>query len=380
MPCIVCGAAANANTAGWAVGELCDLHYATLQARYAAVNVVNVRLDIIKVHVLLQYNTPLCMIKMGLLSTEIGLAKLNPVAWLPATGDPRFVKAPGVADYVKLSRALEYYEGYCWFPATRALLGGLLSASAFFEAQRMGLNKDPGAGKAHGDQSHRLQWHAIMRCMTSDFTLTIAPGWHHTPLQLFYQFSQVFQPSWGLALDAQINAGWGNPDNVVASILSSPLLNLRDALDRRSVKLGGPSTAAPLAKTAMSPRDLALLNAYAGLCQAGVLIYNQAVFDKIIPKIYTWEKYRTGVPAFTFSALDSAAKQVYQAAVAASPNLFGFSGNYKEKGTNLLVNRQSPDPNVRITAGRATASGAGFNTGQYAFDFRGAHPLTGARF
>ena len=209
MPCLYqnCGAAAGPETQNWTVGQLCTNDYQTIAALYPVPAAPGPQDDFVKVHVLLQYNTALCLTKIGLLNTEMGLAQAA-----AAANDPRFAKGANDPTYLKLSRALEYYEGLCWFPANRTLLGGLLSADAFHQSLKLGLNKDPGAGRAHGDQSHRLQWHVIMRCITNDFQTTkhADSGWSYTPLELFYAFTQGpggAHNSWSVAMDSQSNRG-----------------------------------------------------------------------------------------------------------------------------------------------------------------------------
>ena len=258
----------------------------------------NLLSDVIKAHTLIQINTALCMTKLGDLAAQQTFSSQNIPNNAPPTGDPRFAKvgARG-ATYLKLSRALEYYEGYCWFPANRTLLGGLLSADDFFKSVKLGQNKDPGAGKMHGDQSHRIQWHVLMRVMTNDFTVVRAPGWHHSPLSLFFHLTQRQGVIWGLLLDSQGNRGWGNPDNVKVAVLTSGHANLAEAISRRATKMGGATIALPNAGAAnFSPRETQLQNSYIALVGAGTIINSGGLFEKIVLQIYTWEKYKLSPP------------------------------------------------------------------------------------
>jgi hypothetical protein len=92
----------------------------------------------------------------------------------------------GARPSIRISRILSYYEGYCWFPDSHANYAGLLDGTSFVWGLTVGLMpKDPGAGAAHGDFSHRLQWHVIMRVITHGFEEPVRNGWNHTPLFLF---------------------------------------------------------------------------------------------------------------------------------------------------------------------------------------------------
>ena len=87
--------------------------------------------------------------------------------------------------YVKLSKFLEKYETLCWFPPCHLVFTGFVPPVNFPKYLARGLiAKDPGAGPKHGDFTHRLQWHAISRVVTKNFTVPIRPGWDHSPLEL----------------------------------------------------------------------------------------------------------------------------------------------------------------------------------------------------
>ena len=231
----------GSKTSTWDVGALCDDHYGQTKEEYLDKGNIPGKVldDFVKVHVLLQFNVEQCLECIRKLGQEMSVAKRN--AENPS--DPRFLKAKDEDNYLKLSRALEYYEGYCWFPANRTMFTGILRTEDFYKYVKYGFNKDPGPGPLHGDQSHRIQWHVIMRCMTNNFTTPVAAGWNHSPLGLFYEYTQGAgkdAKAWGISMDKPGNKGWGNPDRVAYSINKSgnaPLID--EALRRRMAKMGG---------------------------------------------------------------------------------------------------------------------------------------------
>lgn len=87
---------------------------------------------------------------------------------------------------VPLSRALSAYEGLCWFNTQQKIMSGLLTATEFQNAIKSGyMVKDPGPGPDHGEFSHRLQWHYVMRVVTDSFRVPKTPEFTLTPLQLY---------------------------------------------------------------------------------------------------------------------------------------------------------------------------------------------------
>ncbi len=89
-------------------------------------------------------------------------------------------------DYIRFSRVLEYYESYCSFPPSHRLFAGSLEVRDILRHVRYGLfARDGRAGRARGDFTHRLQWHAIMRAATDNFRHPRAGRWKHTALNLF---------------------------------------------------------------------------------------------------------------------------------------------------------------------------------------------------
>lgn len=345
--------------------------------------------DFVKVHALLQCNTVLCLAQIALLNAEMTAAAMAPLAPHGVT-DERFANPKGKLTYLKLSRALEYYEGYCWFPANRALLSGLLTSAGFEQSMLLGFNKDPGAGRMHGEQSHRIQWHAIMRLMTNNFQTPIhtAAGWKHSPVQLFHSFligpGALVPPkgAWGRAMDTQGNPGWGNPDNVVKDILNSQVVLVREALQRRITKMGGPGTHMAVNPT-LSARDNAIQTSFLTLHGQGRINVPSEpdptkLFDKIVLQIYTWEK--TSTPIIASGDLAKGAKVVYDDVKKTSAHLFHTDKTYKKVEMNLLTKKDAPDKLVRIDNDLIAKSRKAFDTDYTYLNATGAHAVPTRRW
>lgn len=386
MPCIypTCGAPDGPETQHWNVGTLCSAHYGTIAASYNIPGNASLVDDFVKVHLLLQYNPVRCLTLVSALNTEMNAAKGG-----AAPTDPRFAKSGVAANYLKLSRALEYYEGYCWFPANRALLSGLLSTPGFNQSLKLGFNKDPGAGRSHGEQSHRLQWHAIMRAATDSFQTPINVGaqWKHSPLQLFYHYTQGLGATvnaWGVAMDSQGNPGWGNPDVVVADILRSNLTLVKEALVRRIDKMGGPDKTNPVPGVPVnSARDQALQASMVSLINRRAITMPPGenpttLFNKIVLQIYTWEKTKT--PFIASTPLQKVAKNVWEHAKAAAPHHFHANHGYKAIDTNLLVKKDAPDRIVEIDTALVASSRNGFSPEYSYSNAMGASPRIPSRW
>jgi hypothetical protein len=122
--------------------------------------------------------------------------------------------------YVKLSVLLGRYEHLCWFPACHHVFLGFVRPTDFLELIRQGiLAKDPGAGYKHGDFTHRLQWHAIARVITDDFTVPKRRGWNHTPIELLSSFGSAWAKAanaWTVGLEK--GEGFDFPDNLNAEL------------------------------------------------------------------------------------------------------------------------------------------------------------------
>lgn len=119
-------------------------------------------------------------------------------------------------NYVRLSRALEYYEGLCWFPTTHRVYTGSLTSENYVSSIALGyMPKDAGAGAQHGEYSHRLQWHCVLRMMTVDFTVPFDKArWKHSPLQIFTSLGSteaMAKGLWGYIFDNQDGVHYNNP-------------------------------------------------------------------------------------------------------------------------------------------------------------------------
>jgi hypothetical protein len=135
-----------------------------------------------------------------------------------------------------LSKALTYYEYKCWFGEQQKIFAGLLSAQEFLSAMHNGyMVKDPGPGPQHGEFSHRLQWHVLMRVMTQDFTVPMHASWKLSPLEL-YSWTGT-SGYWGAALEgtAQLAALPGSPSWVDQELRTDADLS-RTSLGRAIIK------------------------------------------------------------------------------------------------------------------------------------------------
>jgi hypothetical protein len=168
---------------------------------------------------------------MASLNTEITNAK-----GAALVGDERFSGKPH-ANYARLSRVLEMYEGLCWFPSTHLVYAGALSPAEFVGNLSSGfMPKDPGAGARHGDFSHRLQWHAVMRTVTNGFTVAKRAGWDHSPLELYVSFASpqaTLRGLWGTIFDRQNNKKYQDPSTLEDQLRKGALAVLSDNLTRR---------------------------------------------------------------------------------------------------------------------------------------------------
>jgi Family of unknown function (DUF5636) len=140
--------------------------------------------------------------------------------------------------YVKLSILLGRYEHLCWFPACHHVFLGFVRPDDFLELVRQGiLAKDPGAGYKHGDFTHRLQWHAIARVITEDFTVHRRQGWNHTPIELLSSFGSAWAKAanaWAVGLEK--GQGFDFPDNLNDELRKGGYGKLSDQISRRYIK------------------------------------------------------------------------------------------------------------------------------------------------
>jgi hypothetical protein len=158
---------------------------------------------------------------------------------------------------VRLSRALSYYEQFCYFPDYEANFAGLLTAAGFEWSLRNGvMPKDPGAGLKHGDFSHRLQWNVVMRGITADFKVARREPWNHSPLQLFTSLGAPPATDvnlWYRLFDNNSNGlNFHNPDNVQSACAKDQALQiLHSSLTSRATKRKALEDSAGEAITAM---------------------------------------------------------------------------------------------------------------------------------
>lgn len=381
MPCIVpgCVAPQNPDTALWNTGALCNNHYIELYNLHFQPGLPTALVkDLIRIHALMHYNDVLCLQQMTVLEGEMAAASgavLAPVGVV----DPRFVKLAGGNNYLKLSRALEYYEGYCWFPANRILITGLLTGENFLSTFQYGVNKDHYPDRKHGEQSHRIQLHVIMRLVTAGFTvpISVANGWSHSPLELFYEMSPLgrAQRSFALAMDASRNPMWGNPDNVMDTVTRHALPYVSTALQRRVDKHGGmnPATRNEIFGT----RDNLIIDAMIALAARGI---TNTGGEDVIKHFYFLEK--TGfkkasiyyqhlrTELLNIEATRLVLNPLYVTQIPALPH-----ATHRKIGDNLLRAKGSPSKLEIIDRKRVMKSRNAFHA-EYNYLPTGAVPLT----
>lgn len=154
-------------------------------------------------------------------------------------------------DELSLTTALERYESMCGFPSLHVIPLGFLPAPVFLEMIGKGiLFKDFGAGVAHGPLTHRLQWHAIMRTVTADFSVPVdtAGGWRHTPLQLYTALGKppfdkgrlTGNALWGRLLDQSDTppGTYSAPATMNADLMNNPDFRHPEALRYAAIKAG----------------------------------------------------------------------------------------------------------------------------------------------
>lgn len=85
-----------------------------------------------------------------------------------------------------LLAALEHYEDLAHFPTTQAIPLGLLPGDVYNELVGCAYAiNDVGVRSTHGGLTHRIQWHAIISLVTDSHSVPIAPGFYHSPLELY---------------------------------------------------------------------------------------------------------------------------------------------------------------------------------------------------
>jgi hypothetical protein len=235
------------------VGEICTDHYNEFAglmrmspsnpAKKANITDESLLNDLIKLHVLMN-NMPLVLAQLQQLNRYFGLfGERGRQLGFGGAKSQRVRSVFSTSNYARLSTALTYFEHKCWFPSTHLVACGILPADVFLRLLRCGyMLKDVGAGAAHGEFSHRLQWHAVMRVATNNFTVPMAPDWHYSPYHLYSLFGEgeLYSPRalWGTVFDDQTKQTFNNPRRLDEAVraanmgfLSRQLTNL---YDRRS--------------------------------------------------------------------------------------------------------------------------------------------------
>ncbi len=141
-------------------------------------------------------------------------------------------------NWLRFSSILSYYEKKCWFPEDILLPLGILASKDFYFYIRRGyVLKDYGAGVKHGEFTHRLQWHVIMRVITQDFTKPIGQGWDHSPLELYVSLGMKQNHGlWVKLFDSPGDGDLNHPDSFHHWVLTSNLLNIVAYVTRRETK------------------------------------------------------------------------------------------------------------------------------------------------
>lgn len=101
---------------------------------------------------------------------------------------------PTGADFLRVLQAqLGHYEQLVGFRPVTVVPMGILSAETFLGLVGDGhILDDFGAGIVHGEMIHRIQWHALSRAISVDFTSPQSPAgdWQFTALQLYKRMNQ----------------------------------------------------------------------------------------------------------------------------------------------------------------------------------------------
>lgn len=142
--------------------------------------------------------------------------------------------------YVRLSVALAEYEKLCWFPPSHELFIDFVPSDDFNKYIANGLMpKDPGAGYAHGDFTHRLHWHVISRVITNRFKVPKSAGWNHTPLDLYTSLGQgqaLTAKMWFQLLDDNSKPDFRSPDKFHQHVITGGYGVLSSNVARRYEK------------------------------------------------------------------------------------------------------------------------------------------------
>lgn len=138
--------------------------------------------------------------------------------------------------YDKLLELLTRYETMLGFQPVSVIPLGILPGETFVRLIGEGhVLDDYGAGIVHGEATHRLQWHALARVMTKNFTSPRkkTEGWNHTPFELYQRMNQppfsnyrsgAGASKWGSILDRGVTStdtSYGLPGTMNRDMLES---------------------------------------------------------------------------------------------------------------------------------------------------------------
>jgi hypothetical protein len=327
-----------------------------------------------------------CRMHMSSFDSEMRRARV----W--SAPDVRFQQNEKPSGYFKLSRALEYFEGYCWWPATRMLFTELLGGGQFMASIDFGHAKDPGAGRAHGDQSHRLQWHIVSREITKNFSTPFdtSAGWSYSPLELYMTIirtrgkaarypNDTMMGLWARLFDNVGGRGFSHPDTV-KRVLKDAELRLTSGAINRKVNKYGMGNRAVDDSPAIATIRLKINQLAPNLGVLYPLPDKKTEFEnQVINKIYEFRKIGAATVIRPRDAVNvwSLAHRIYPTL---DPVLFPRTGEpkyAKDPETQLIFRKDAPDVGVRIDPDRIRRSRQGFNT-QYTYSrFSGAKPAAG---
>ena len=232
--------------------KLCQAHYTAIVNRLTENGTITIPPHLLSDYVGLKammLEMTVVMDQIKVLAGEIDLA-IATHQTTPTDVDDRFrAKNDHDLNYIRMSRVLENYEGYCWFPACHRVFVGGLSVPDFYWYLRHGyMAKDPGPNIEHGDFTHRFQWHAISRYITRNFSNAAPPwGWNHTPLALYTSMGEGEAATagiWGKVLDRDgaskadvVNyKTFSEPNTFHGALHNGPYRKLTETTNRRYQK------------------------------------------------------------------------------------------------------------------------------------------------
>lgn len=307
-----------------------------------------------------------------------------------AGADERYVSAkrPDDKNYVRMSRVLEYYEGLCWFPTTHRLYTGALTSQNYQQSIALGyMPKDAGAGAQHGEYSHRLQWHMVMRVLTKDFTVARDYGWNHTPLDLFIQLGSVWAMAnniWGTVFDNQDGGSYDNPAKLNMDLCGNFKWRAEEAELSAAKWRAGNELLAFNARRRTSKRLVMYKFALGRLakCPANErqLLGDLDVEQSVIGLVEKWKKLGTPPPKHFFN-FDGATKNDVTEKLARQVwdefNLQQKADLYAQDETepNALLRRGDTLMTAELIRARVLESYEGLNAAKYAYaENMGAYP------